>query len=250
MQVQEPLAVIEFSESLGVAKDPFKLFQDFIEERGGKGFLYGFSGLSMERDKAHTPGSVFFHDTYSADWHALRDADSSLQYDHTVELLFNGAQIVEWIPENLNDYLANLTPEHMRQFADEHDLGMRYGCSLALENGRAVFSGLGYWHEDVDGPQRFRAAWQRFGGEITGAARLLDLHIRQDRPNLVVGLSPRERDCLGWLACGYRPAEICEKLGISERTFEKHILNAKIKLKARTRDNAVAKAVLFRLIDL
>lgn len=52
-------------------------------------------------------------------------------------------------------------------------------------------------------------------------------------------LTPRERDCLTYLAIGLRPQEICWRLKISEKTFEKYVRGAKDKLRARTRDHAI-----------
>ncbi len=63
-------------------------------------------------------------------------------------------------------------------------------------------------------------------------------------------LTPRERDCLTWLARGDRTARIAERLGIAEATAELHLRNARRKLKARTAAQAVARALLFGEIAL
>lgn len=56
-------------------------------------------------------------------------------------------------------------------------------------------------------------------------------------------LSPRERECLQWAALGKSEWEMSQILGISEHTAEKHLLNAKSKLGAANRVQAVAEAV-------
>ena len=56
-------------------------------------------------------------------------------------------------------------------------------------------------------------------------------------------LTPRERDCLAFVAEGHRTAEIAHRLGIAETTAEFHIANARRRLGARTRDHAVALAL-------
>jgi len=58
-----------------------------------------------------------------------------------------------------------------------------------------------------------------------------------------VELSPRERECLKWAAVGKSEWEISQILGISEHTSEKHLLNAKAKLGAVNRVQAVAEAI-------
>jgi DNA-binding CsgD family transcriptional regulator len=82
------------------------------------------------------------------------------------------------------------------------------------------------------------------------ASNLLNVAVREEMPNIFIQLTVRERDCLSWIARGLRPAEICWRLKISEKTFEKHISSAKLKLKSRTRDQALAKAVLLDLLQL
>ncbi len=56
-------------------------------------------------------------------------------------------------------------------------------------------------------------------------------------------LSPRERQCLQWASKGKTDAEIGVILGISARTARFHIENAKRKLGAATRVQAVAEAM-------
>ena len=56
-------------------------------------------------------------------------------------------------------------------------------------------------------------------------------------------LTPRERDCLALVAEGSRVTELAYRLGVSEATVEFHLVNARRKLRARTRDHAVALAL-------
>lgn len=60
---------------------------------------------------------------------------------------------------------------------------------------------------------------------------------------LDINLSPREVDCLHYLAQGLLNDRIAEKLKISTHTVEYHIRNARLKLVCRTREQALAKAV-------
>jgi DNA-binding CsgD family transcriptional regulator len=61
-------------------------------------------------------------------------------------------------------------------------------------------------------------------------------------------LSPREAEVLGWIAKGKSDAEIAVILGLSERTARFHAANAKVKLDATTRVQAVTKALDLGLI--
>ena len=56
-------------------------------------------------------------------------------------------------------------------------------------------------------------------------------------------LTDREKECMRWAALGKSEWEISQILGISEHTSEKHLLNAKSKLRAANRVQAVAEAI-------
>jgi DNA-binding CsgD family transcriptional regulator len=63
------------------------------------------------------------------------------------------------------------------------------------------------------------------------------------------GPSAREREVLGLLARGSTDAEIASMLGLSSATVQTHVRNAKAKLGAKTRAQAVALALGQGLID-
>ncbi|MEM6486395.1 MAG: helix-turn-helix transcriptional regulator [Pseudomonadota bacterium] len=56
-------------------------------------------------------------------------------------------------------------------------------------------------------------------------------------------LSPREIECLQWLANGLRVREIAAKMGVHKVTVDMHLKNARRKLDAPTREVALAKAI-------
>jgi DNA-binding CsgD family transcriptional regulator len=61
-------------------------------------------------------------------------------------------------------------------------------------------------------------------------------------------LTPREQVCLQGVADGLGSKEIAHELGISRRTVEHHIASAQGKMKAKTRAQAVARAVILGLV--
>ena len=65
----------------------------------------------------------------------------------------------------------------------------------------------------------------------------------------VVQLNDREVEALTWVARGKTSAEIAQILGLTKRTIDFHIDNARTKLGAVTRTQAVIKAATGRLID-
>jgi len=65
----------------------------------------------------------------------------------------------------------------------------------------------------------------------------------------VVQLNDREVETLTWVARGKTSAEIAQIIGLTKRTIDFHIDNARTKLGAATRTQAVIKAATGRLID-
>lgn len=76
--------------------------------------------------------------------------------------------------------------------------------------------------------------------------RMCDLRLSAGHPQ--ARLTPRERDCLAFLAEGNTDADVATKLGIGETTVVTHILNARRKLGARNRTHAVALALAMGLL--
>jgi DNA-binding response OmpR family regulator len=64
-----------------------------------------------------------------------------------------------------------------------------------------------------------------------------------------VALNDREVETLTWVARGKTSAEIAQILGLTKRTVDFHIDNARTKLGAATRTEAVIKAATGRLIE-
>jgi DNA-binding CsgD family transcriptional regulator len=64
------------------------------------------------------------------------------------------------------------------------------------------------------------------------------------------GPTPREREVLGLLAAGATDEQIAEMLGLSPATVQTHVRNAKAKLGARTRAQAVAMALQHGMISV
>jgi len=86
---------------------------------------------------------------------------------------------------------------------------------------------------------------------ISVAALVLHLKMMElspPRTSQGPSLSPRERDCMSFIAEGKSDWEIAEVLGLAETTVLTHVQNAKRKLGARSRSHAVALCVLAGLI--
>ena len=77
------------------------------------------------------------------------------------------------------------------------------------------------------------------------------LHWRESgRQDLRVSLRPREHDCLYWAAMGKSAAETAEILGLQTETVRKYLKTALARLSARSKAQAVAKALQWGLLEL
>jgi DNA-binding CsgD family transcriptional regulator len=72
-------------------------------------------------------------------------------------------------------------------------------------------------------------------------------HSYRQRPD--AALSPRESECLVWVARGKSSTDIGTILGLSPRTVDSYLEKACAKLRVRTRVEAVAVAVRDGIID-
>ncbi len=79
--------------------------------------------------------------------------------------------------------------------------------------------------------------------------KALERHRTQD-PSPARGpkLTPRERECLTWVAAGKTDWEISQILDIAEQTAREYVRNAMAKLTSTTRAQAVAAAIFHKQI--
>jgi DNA-binding NarL/FixJ family response regulator len=79
-------------------------------------------------------------------------------------------------------------------------------------------------------------------------ARLAGVARNEMWPKLAM-LNDREIEALTWVARGKTSAQIAELIGLSKRTVDFHLDNARIKLGASTRTQAAIKAAIGKLIE-
>jgi DNA-binding response OmpR family regulator len=79
-------------------------------------------------------------------------------------------------------------------------------------------------------------------------ARLAGVARNELWPKLAM-LNEREIVALTWVARGKTSAEIADLIGVSKRTIDFHLDNARVKLGATTRTQAAIKAAMGRLIE-
>lgn len=127
-------------------------------------------------------------------------------------------------------------------------LNIRTGMSVTI-NPHKIGAGIG-WNlmadlsvaEFAQAREHHESDWRAWCQLTFAGLSMLAPH--QQTPKL----SPREHDCLAYVADGLRTADIAHCLCIAETTVEMHLRNARARLGAKTRDEAVALAVRAKLI--
>lgn len=132
-------------------------------------------------------------------------------------------------------------PEARRVFGDagSYDLNDGLGFTLYSLEGHVVMVSFGGAAVDIE-PKAFDAMSLIAHSAVIRAMQLAGL---KEAASERVALTERERECMRWAALGKSEWEISQILGISEHTSEKHLLNAKAKLGAVNRVQAVAEAI-------
>jgi len=137
---------------------------------------------------------------------------------------------------------SDFAPRQTRGFGDYWDaLGeARIGealCATSYGPGRAIASlHLGFEAQDL--PAQDAEALQLGGLMLTERLMMLAEPPAEADP---IGLTPRERDALGWVAQGKSDWEISVILGVSETTARWHVDNGRKKLGAVNRAQAIAR---------
>ncbi len=175
------------------------------------------------------------------DGHHLGGLDPVHRAASRTDEAFLWSKAAEYIEFSSRDH------SHM-QLAEQHGLGQGFtvpthvpgefqgSCSFAATQGRVL-------REDslllarLIAPDAFKAAKALIG------YRGIAAHLRGP------GLTPRQRECLTWVAAGKTDWEIGQIVGIKERSVRKHVEDAMKRLGAVRRPQAVSLAQLGGMIS-
>lgn len=132
---------------------------------------------------------------------------------------------------------------------EAREFGLAKGLSVPLHGLGCVFGMMSYAAADPKHPIT--------ESSVCAEAMLLSSYVHQaasalmfgDRMRDIRALTARELECLKWAAEGKTSWDIAHLLAITERTVIFHLRNACTKLGVATRQQAVAKAMVFGLLD-
>jgi LuxR family quorum sensing-dependent transcriptional regulator len=121
------------------------------------------------------------------------------------------------------------------------EFGMQEGLAVPIHGPGGVVAAVTIGSDQYDLSPRDERALHMASLYLHG--RMVALRAEAPSPTLRK-LTPRERECLKWIASGKTDWEISQILNISEQTVHGYVQNALTKLNARTRAQAVALAML------
>lgn len=217
-----------------------------LKKYGITNFLYCAAASRNEFEERGIMQSLIIKNNYPQRYFDAFGADIFLEDDLTALHALRCATPLVWQDE-CNWYDA--TPEQVAQARAETEMGFGVGVTIptvALSPGH--LGGIGLCAGELTVPE-FNSLWAARSDDIMRILNFLDFGMRQTHLPNMIGLSKREKEVLTWLAGGLRPDQIADRLGIGYRTVDKYINSAKSKLRATTRDNAVAKALIFNVIQ-
>lgn len=175
---------------------------------------------------------------WPGDWLARYVKRNYIDCDPVVRRMRQSSSPVIWREAYADDGFGNGASD---MIGDAGEYRLRDGIAMPLTTleGRVIVVSLG--GEAVDCSRQDAAKLSLVTTYAVGKAMLLLAD--RNRRKMLPELTDRETECLRWAAIGKSEWEISQILGISEHTSERHLLNAKRKLGAANRVQAVAEAI-------
>ena len=231
----------DFIEKLDEQNDVKSLLASF------QGFIgrYGFTGFCVG-DPSHPKiqrNDRLWATTWPEEWLVRWSTKNYISVDPVIYQL-----LAHNLPFRWADVRCQADRVSGRVMDEAHDFGMNdgFGVPIYSRDGRVIGVTLGAERYELS--KREEACLHL--ATIYFQARLERL--RPSPPSVVVQikLTPRERECLSWVAAGKSDWEISQILSIAEDTTHEYVQNAMVKLNATTRAQAVALSLIEGVISV
>jgi DNA-binding CsgD family transcriptional regulator len=231
-------ATFEFIERLDQQSDGPSLvgsFQELIGRFGMGSFLMG----NPERTDV-APEERLWATTWPDGWLQHWTEQRYMLVDPVLKQIMTKSDPVRWS----DIYGAgNKTGSRIMKEANEHGLRDGFALPIYSRDGFVVAISMAAEHYDL-GKQDESCLHM---ASIFFHAKLERMRAKEAPPR-APRLTPRERECLVWVASGKTDWEISQILNIAEQTVHEYVQNALIKLNATTRAQAVAIAIFSKQI--
>jgi LuxR family transcriptional regulator, quorum-sensing system regulator BjaR1 len=232
-------STFEFIEEVERNRDPSSLadvFQKFIRKFGMMYYMVG-----DPRPPVGLPRKRVWATTWPEEW-LLRFGDRNyVGVDPVVRRMHVSNQPFRWAPD---DGKSDEEGSHILVEASEYGMASGFAVPIYGRDGLSVIVSIGTQDYEID--RRDEVCLHMAAIYLHKA---LERH-RTQSPSPTRGpkLTPRERECLTWVAAGKTAWEISQILNIAEQTVHEYVRNAMNKLHATTRAQAVAAAIFHKQI--
>lgn len=224
----------------------WSIIHEQLEVRGATSALFGVLASQRELEFRKLSSALIWKSSHKKEFFDAFDDDAVVDNDHTAQHCLMNNQVLFW--HDPSDW-QSATPAQKKRAEIERDLGLAIGITVPSSfYFPSQVGGVGIAMPDIP-LSEFPRFWASEGQEVLTICGILDAGMRAQHLSQLVNLSKREVECLTWLAVGRRPQQIADRLGLSDKTIEKHFASARRKLRATTRDHAVAKALMLGLIN-
>lgn len=239
--------ISDFTDKLSGVETPDALMDVF----GDTVSNLGFSSFAYHMVKVVGIGNLLplVKTTYPDQWVHRYFEQDYMKVDPVLRASFDRA-----LPYSWDEVLAHndLSCEEKHFFMEADDFKLRNGLSVPINGYNGEFALMTVVADGSENETRENIAQNRH------TLHLLTMYLHNHASSMVVGdalkhfaptLTKREKEVLGWVADGKTAWEISEILSIGETTAITHIENAKRKLNAPSRTQAVVKAIYLGLIQ-
>jgi LuxR family quorum sensing-dependent transcriptional regulator len=213
-----------------------KAFQDLITKFGMACFMMGDPTLpKVQRDDR------IWAATWPEEWLNHWMSHNYLSVDPVINQLLARNEPVRW-----NEARSANDDTGTRIFNEATEFKMKDGFALPIYSREGFVVGITMGAEHYDLGKQDEACLHL--ASIYFHAKLERLRAENAPRPRGPRLTPRERECLSWVAAGKTDWEISQILNIAEQTAHEYVQNALTKLNATTRAQAVAIAIFTKQI--
>ncbi|MDX1580466.1 MAG: LuxR family transcriptional regulator [Alphaproteobacteria bacterium] len=152
------------------------------------------------------------------------------------------ATMTSRVPFRWQDQLPKLKLDGIQRqiMSEAEEAGIKYGYTIPVHNRLSNSANLTVCASEAELPAESYSATHLMAVYLYEAGKRIVRAEQKTKPRL----SPRERECLKWVAAGKSDWEIGSILGISQNTAHFYVEGAKRKLEVSTRIQAVVEALL------
>lgn len=238
---QEYPAALDLIERLEGMTSPDEVWMSLLAFAGRSGLRFGT--LSEVPRTSETFDDVRICVTWPEEW-SKRYAE--LSYIKNDPAVLHSAHMID--PYTWSEALetGDYSKAQRRIVQEGSEFGMTEGFVIPIMSFADGPGGIALAGSQVDLSIRDRAEIQL--AAIYAHAKVRALNPRRRKPKCTPLLSPRERECMHWVAAGKSDWEISEILSLSQKTVHHTVERAKQKLGVPTRVQAVVEAIRIGIV--